>query len=57
MLVLGGKEGEKFMLDEDIVIELLEIKGGYVRVGFTAPKTITILREKVYLREQLEKAS
>ena len=51
MLVLSRKEGERIFLEVNgvrIVVELAAMMAGKVRIGVTAPRTVTILREEVY---------
>ena len=47
MLVLGRKIGESFRIGQDIVITILQTRGGCIRVGIDAPKKILILREEL----------
>ena len=48
MLVLSRKAGEKVVIDGGtIVVEVLEIRGDKVRLGFTAPPQISLHREEV----------
>ena len=48
MLILTRKENEKILIDEDIEISVVEIKGNKVKIGINAPEEIEILREEVY---------
>lgn len=47
MLVLTRKKGERVVIDERIVIEVLEVFAGKIRLGITAPPEIMILREEL----------
>lgn len=48
MLVLSRKTGQKIVIDDDIVIEVLEVsRNGQVRLGVTAPADVLILREEL----------
>jgi carbon storage regulator len=51
MLVLSRKKGEKIVVDERIVIEVVEIKNKQIRLGFEAEKTIPIRRAEVPARD------
>ena len=51
MLVLTRKAGEKIVIDESVVIEVLEIQGNRVRIGIQAPRGITILRQELLLEK------
>ncbi len=54
MLVLTRKAGEKIVIDESVVIEVLEIQGNRVRIGIQAPRGITILRQELLLEKGIE---
>ena len=47
MLVLTRREGEIFLLGDDIEIEILDIKPGVVRVGIRAPRDVRVLRSEL----------
>jgi carbon storage regulator len=48
MLVLSRKKHESIVIDENIVITVVDIKGGGVRLGVQAPKEVTIHRREVF---------
>ena len=48
MLVLTRRPGESIMVGKDIVITVIEIKGGQVRIGIDAPRDVQVHREEVY---------
>jgi carbon storage regulator len=50
MLVLTRKIGERIVIDNQIVIEVLQVKGNRVRLGIEAPVGATILRQELLLR-------
>ena len=50
MLVLSRKAEEPMFIGDDIKITVLDIRGGQVRIGITAPQDIKIHREEVYDR-------
>ena len=50
MLVLSRKAEESMYIGDDIKITVLDIRGGQVRIGITAPQEIKIHREEVYNR-------
>lgn len=50
MLVLSRKAEESLFIGDDIKITVLDIRGGQVRIGITAPQDIKIHREEVYDR-------
>ena len=57
MLVLSRKEGEQIVLDEDIVVEIIQIRGHRVRLGIEAPRAKRILRREISKRLLLPEPS
>ena len=47
MLVLGRKLGQKIVIGDDIVIQVVSIDGNKVRIGITAPKDVPVNREEI----------
>ena len=56
MLILTRRVGESLIIDDHIVINILGVKGNQIRIGVKAPKEISVHREEIYNRIQLEKA-
>ena len=54
MLALTRKKGESLMVNNDIEITVLEIRGDQVKIGIQAPKNVPIYRKEVYLQIQKE---
>jgi carbon storage regulator len=52
MLVLTRKIGERIVIDNQIVIEVLQVKGNRVRLGIEAPAGALILRQELLLRAE-----
>lgn len=50
MLVLKRKVDQTVVIGDGIRVKVLEIRGGSVRLGFTADKTVPINREEVQQR-------
>ena len=48
MLVLSRKKNESIVIDDDITIVVVEIRGDKVRLGIEAPKEIPVHRREVY---------
>jgi len=48
MLTLTRSVGESIRIGEDIEVYVIEVRGGTVRLGFKAPREVTIHREEVY---------
>ena len=54
MLALTRKKGESLMINNDIEITVLEIRGDQIKLGINAPKDVPIYRKEVYLQIQEE---
>jgi carbon storage regulator len=48
MLVLTRRLGESIMLDGNIEVQVLEVKGEQVRIGITAPIDVKVYRKEIY---------
>src|SRR5579864_2940021 len=48
MLVLSRKKNESIVINNDVVITVVEIRGDKVRLGIVAPKEVPVHREEVY---------
>lgn len=48
MLVLTRRPGESIVVGQDIVVTVIEIKGGQVRIGIDAPREVDVYREEIY---------
>jgi carbon storage regulator len=48
MLVLTRRPGESIVVGDNIVITVIEIKGGQVRIGIDAPREVDVYREEIY---------
>ncbi len=48
MLVLTRKKNESIVINDNIIVTVIEIRGGKVRLGFDAPKDVPIHRREVY---------
>ena len=58
MLALSRKINESIIINEDIEITILEIKGEQVKIGIQAPKSVPVYRKELYLQiEQANKES
>ena len=54
MLALTRKKGESLILNNDIEITVLEVRGDQVKLGMAAPKSVSIYRKEVYIQIQKE---
>ena len=48
MLVLSRKLGERIVIGDNIIIEILEIHASKVKIAIGAPQEVTIYREESY---------
>jgi carbon storage regulator len=48
MLVLSRKKNESIIINDNIIITVVEIRGDKVRLGIEAPKEVTVHRREVY---------
>jgi carbon storage regulator len=54
MLYLTRKAGESVMLNENVEITVVAVRGKTVKLGFTFPSDVTVLRREIYDRIQEE---
>ena len=52
MLALTRKSGESIVINNDVEITVLDIKGDQVKIGITAPKSVPVYRKEVYIQIQ-----
>jgi len=50
MLVLSRRTGEGITIGTDIRVQVIEIKGGQVRLSIEAPSSVQVHRDEVYLK-------
>ena len=48
MLVLSRKKNESIIINNDITVTVVEIRGDKVRLGIVAPKEVPVHRQEVY---------
>ncbi len=48
MLVLSRKKNESIVINDEITIVVVEIRGDKVRLGIEAPKEVPVHRNEVY---------
>ncbi len=49
MLILTRRPGERVVIAEDILIEVMAVSGHTVRLGISAPQGVSIYREEIWL--------
>ncbi|MDD6810725.1 MAG: carbon storage regulator CsrA [Lachnospiraceae bacterium] len=52
MLALSRKKNEALIINNNVEITVLEIKGEQVKLGISAPKEVPIYRKEVYIQIQ-----
>ena len=52
MLALSRKKGEAIVVNNNVEITILEVKGDQVKIGISAPKDVPIYRKEVYMQIQ-----
>ncbi|MDH4229673.1 MAG: carbon storage regulator CsrA [Nitrospirota bacterium] len=50
MLILTRKLGEGIVIGPDIVVRVVEVKGGQVKLGIEAPRNTSVHREEIFRR-------
>jgi carbon storage regulator len=48
MLVLSRKKNESIVINNDVIVTVVEIRGDKVRLGIVAPKEVAVHRQEVY---------
>ena len=48
MLLITRRAGERIVLGDDIIIEVMEVTGTQVRVGIHAPRSVPVYREEIW---------
>ena len=54
MLALTRKKGESLVVNNNIEITVLDIRGDQIKIGISAPKNVPVYRKEVYLQIQKE---
>lgn len=59
MLALSRKKDEAIIINDNIEVKILEIKGDQIKIGVSAPKSVPIYRKEVFtqIQEANKKAS
>lgn len=52
MLALSRKKNEAIIINNNIEITILEVKGDQVKIGISAPKEVPVYRKEVYVQIQ-----
>lgn len=57
MLNITRKVGEKIVIGEDVVLEVMEVSGSSVRIGIRAPRSVPVYREEIWEAVRAENAA
>ena len=52
MLALSRKKNESLVINNNVEITVLEIKGEQVKLGISAPREVPVYRKEVYVQIQ-----
>lgn len=47
MLVLSRKKNESIVINDNVVVTVVEVRGDKVRIGIEAPRDVTVHRQEV----------
>ena len=50
LLVLSRRRDQTLVIGDNVEVTVLEIKGGQVRLGINAPKTVSIHRGEIHAK-------
>lgn len=50
MLILTRRQGESVMIGDNVTVMVVGVNGNQVRIGVSAPKSVEVHREEVYMR-------
>ncbi|GEM_PF-2331477 len=50
MLVLSRRPGEEIIIDGNIRVTVVSVKGDRIRIGIAAPESVTVDRAEVHMR-------
>ena len=56
MLILTRRIDEKIIIDNNVTVSVLGVKGNQVRIGIDAPHEVPVHREEIYQRILKERA-
>lgn len=57
MLILTRKVGETIVINDDIRVTVLGVKGNQIRIGVEAPSNVAVHREEIHERIKSEAAA
>ena len=57
MLIIRRRQGEAVLIGENVEIRVVEVGGGRVKLGISAPVEVLILREEIRLAAEQNQAA
>lgn len=57
MLYLTRKAGESIIIDDKIEIVVVEVRGKTIKLGFTFPEGVSVLRRELHERIRAERTA
>ena len=57
MLIITRRPGERVMVGDDVVVQVVEVSGSSVRLGIAAPRSVPIYREEIWRAVKEEDAA
>ena len=55
MLVLTRRPNESIVINDNVTVTVVEVKGDRVKLGFEAPRWIEIWRKEIWVEKQQER--
>jgi carbon storage regulator len=50
MLVLKRKIGQRIIIGDNIIVQVIDVEGRSVKIGIEAPKSVSVVREEILER-------
>jgi carbon storage regulator len=54
MLRITRRAGERVMVGDNVIVEVMEVRGQTVRLGIDAPRSVPVYREEIWLEVKRE---
>jgi len=59
MLVLKRKIGQRIIIGDNIIVQVIDVEGRSVKIGIEAPKSVSVVREELLerIREKIAEST